>query len=320
MFLTVLVMAMALQSTSDCNSVEPDWKLDGTNCSIDPYYYKVELYREASLDCGCTGDDDHDYDLSGSSTEYIKGYRCKYGDNLTDIVYYYDCKEPEYSCNDYPYCMPDCTDTHPRYGCWMFCYECNDDYDSCTSQGSWQGPDGKLFKRLYTWTDSGTCSKGNDYTQDFKEELTITAIFDKPSDPNCYRKPEVRVSQYDSRVLVKAKNGDVCCDSGSSQTIQISCSGASHIKNVKYTQDDGQLYTVFIEKPEDVDECDMNNHSSASVKIKYIPRHNQVEYKEGLEETVEVSCDFYDGAGNSCGSGNASITFTLGCPPPPDKG
>ena len=324
----VLVLSASLFASEDCNSIEPDWKLEGTNCSIEPYYYEVEMARYDEFDCQCTGDDYHDYSRSGTSKEYITGYHCHYGDNLPDYVYYYGCKEPEYSCDWSCYLDPEsqCDDSHPRYGCWMFCLSCSPDFDSCTSEGSWQVPEGSQdgratqFRRIFSFTDSGTHNGSNDWTREYLEELTITAIFDKPSDPNCYNKPQVRIDKYDSRVVVRAKDGDRCCESGSNQTIRISCNWASHIKNVQYTQNDGQLYTVQVENASDVDCCDENHHSSPSVKVTYRPRHGIIEFRENLEETVEVSCDFYDRAGNPCGSGKASITFTLGCPPPPEKG
>ncbi len=330
LFVLLFSMSPVLQASEDCNSLTPEWKLKDTNCRIYPYYYKVKLVRDDKLDCECTGDYKHDYDKHGESTEYITGYHCFYGDGLPDYLYYYGCEEPEYSC-DYS-CLEStdpnftCNDTHPRYGCWMFCLECYEFYDTCTSDGGWrvppgsQGEEATQFNRNYNWTDSGTHDYDKDWTREYKEELTIDAIFDKPSDPNCYTKPEIHVSKYDSKVLVKAKDGDICCETNGAQTISISCSGAAHIKAVDYTKDNGQLYTVLVEHPSDVDECDMNNHSGPSVKVTYSPRDGEIDYQEGLEEEVTVSCTFYDNAGNECGSASESITFVLDCPPLPDKG
>jgi hypothetical protein len=309
----VLVFATFVQASEDCNSLRPDWKLPGTNCSIKPYYYEITVSNNHSLDCECTGDNYHDYDKSGSSTEYFTNYNCDCWEHI------YDCNEFSYSCSTCSPLFPDpnCNDTHPSYYCDLICPYCSSIFDTCSVGGSWND---KTFTQNHSWTDSGTCQHDNDWTQNYSETLTIKAIFDKPSDPNCYRKPEVKYSKYDSRVLVRAKDGDTCCEVGGSQTLHIYCGRASHIKNVSYTQNDGQLYKVYLENATDVDCCTATNHSGASVKVTYRPRHGKVEFQKDLEETVEVSCDFYDDAGNSCGSGSASITFTLACPPPPGKG
>ncbi len=309
----MVVASQALFAVEDCNSIRPDWKLPGTNCSITPYYYTISISQDEEMSCEC-GESYHNFSLTGSATQYFTSLSC---DNCACA---YACKSPSYSCDGTkPECeyMPSsgCGDTHPRYGC-ILCFYCGSSHDSCSSTGSWNN---KVFTGAFDYTDSGS-HNGDVWTYNFSKSLTATAIFDKPTDPNCYTVPQVKIDKYDSRVLVRAKDGDRCCESGSSQTIRISCSGASHIKNVQYTQNDGKLYTVYVEKASDVDYCNENNHSHGSVKVTYHPRHGKVQYKAGLEETVEVSCDFYDKAGNACGSGKATITFTLSCPPPPGKG
>jgi hypothetical protein len=313
----VLVFATFVQASEDCNSIEPDWKLPGTNCNIHPYFYKVVINENLEKTCEC-GEDYDNYSVSGSATEYFGSIGCN---PCRDCIY--TCKEPVYSCSgttsECGWMTPSpCGDTHPRFWC-VLCRDCGTSYDSCNSTGSWSD---NLFSGAFSYTDTG--SHGSyDWTENYSKSLDVTAVFDPdqvPKDPNCWNEPEVKYSKFDENVLVKAKNGDTCCEAGGSQTIRIYCSGASHIKNVSYTEDDGQLYTVHVESASDVDFCDDNNHSYPSIKVTYHPRHNKVEYQENLEETVEVSCDFYDRAGNGCGSGSVNITFTLGCPPPPGKG
>ncbi len=300
--------------SGDCDPALPYWKLGGTNCRIFPYYYTVVITSSANSNCQCN-EDYHNYNLQGSATEYWRGWGCN---PCYQCIYM--CEEPEFSCDGTssgcyaPYSEGGCKDTHPRF----YCNPCLSQYSEtdCGQTGHWNG---KVFNRTCdSTTDIG--HNGYEGTAHSHGDLTITAIFEKPSDPNCYTKPEVHTDKYDSEVLVKAKDGDICCETNGSQTIHIWCSGASHIKNVQYTEDDGQLYTVYVQYSSDVDQCDMNNHSGPSVKVTYSPRDGEIDYQEGLEEEVTVSCTFYDNAGNECGSASESIKFVLDCPPLPDKG
>jgi hypothetical protein len=321
------VFATFVQASEDCNSLRPDWKLPGTNCSIDPYYYEVTLVRDDIFDCECSGDNDHDYDRHGTSTEYITGYFCHYGDSLPDVVNYYNCKNPEYSCDYSSHDTTDpnfvCNDTHPRYGCWMFCLECSDSYDTCTSDGAWQVPEGSengeptQFKRLFSWTDSGTHDGNKDWTREYSEELTIDAIFEKPTDPNCYDKPVVRYSKYAPTVNVMAKDGDSCCVAGSPQVIDIWCTHGSHVKDVKVdTEGDTRLATYTEE--EDIPACDNSDNGrckGAHISFILSPNNNIIDWEKDSKLKITVTCDFYDSAGNACGAGKVQVNFKLTCPP-----
>jgi len=171
-------LATSLWADNDCNSLPPVWKLKDTECVISPYYYEAKIESGYSVSCSC-GEDYHNYSLSGDSTEYITGHRCVYGDNLPDIVYYYSCKEPSYSCDGSTQeCFigghDGCGDTHPRYGCFSgLCLDCDSDPD-CESSGSWSG---KTFTGSYGW-DSDFDHDGDSGTSTYSRSIKYEAIFE----------------------------------------------------------------------------------------------------------------------------------------------
>ncbi len=304
----LFLMSPVLQASEDCNSLAPVWKLDGTDCTIYPYYYRVGLSSSASSHCQCN-EDYHNYSLNGSATEYWRGLGCQ------DCDCVYTCKEPVYSCDGtsagcfVPEGEDGCGDTHPRFGCYL-CYGC--DYAGCSESGSWND---KSFHRTYSSaTDIG--HDGYSGTHNFQSNLDITAIFNVgqvPNDPNCWVKPEVRYSEYSNTVTVRAKDGGDCCSGGGMQIIRIWCVGGSHVKEVKAEQTAGNADLAEIVKV-NVTECTLTSHNS-SIEVRLIPRNGEIRYQAGKTQTITVSCQFYDSAGNGCGSGSAAVTFILDCPP-----
>ncbi len=304
LFVLLFLMSPVLQASEDCNSLMPVWKLDGTDCTIYPYYYKVGLSSSADSHCQCN-EDYHNYELEGTATEYWMGVGC----NPCQCVY--TCKEPVYSCNNYwlGFCVkPNCKDTHPRY----FCRTClNYGCDGCSESGGWED---KAFHRTYNYTtDIG--HDGYSGTYNFQEDLDITAIFNLgqvPNDPNCWIKPEVKYSEYSPTVTVKAKDGGDCCNGGAMQIIKIRCDGGSHVKEVKVEKTGNAELADVVEV--NTTECTMTSHNS-SIEVRLTPLNGKIKYQAGKTQTITVSCQFYDSAGNGCGSGSAAVTFILDCPP-----
>ncbi len=306
LFVLLFLMSPVLQASEDCNSLAPVWKLDGTDCTIYPYYYTVGLSSSASSHCQCN-EDYHNYSLNGSATEYWRALWC----HNCDCVY--TCKEPVYSCDgtsqncDFPYGYG-CGDTHPRFGCYL-CYGCG--HDGCSESGSWND---KSFHRTYNYT-SDIGHDGYSGTHNYQSNLDITAIFNigqVPNDPNCWVKPEVHYSEYSPTVTVKAKDGGDCCSGGGMQIIRIWCVGGYHVKEVKVVKTGNAKLADVVEV--NTTECTLTSHNS-SIEVRLIPLNGKIKYQPKKKQTITVSCQFYDSAGNGCGSGSAAVTFILDCPP-----
>ncbi|AQQ71438.1 hypothetical protein SMSP2_01812 [Limihaloglobus sulfuriphilus] len=317
-----------------CKDKFPDWKLEGdnfsTDCSIRPHYYTVfrDLYFSRECQNGtcdstinphhtfgltdtedtrkhysflrifakdsydsCVGNDIYDGELlSGSEMEYYWNH-CYLG----CVDFYEELPYPNYYFNLF-ICDP--IEGFSLMGGWDAEYECKlDENDDTVAIYNFKG---KVGETLGNHTIHST----------IEEEVTVTAIFDRPE--ACLPTPELSRSKYQTTVNVKSKDGS-CCPLGKTQTIILSCSEADHVRILEQPTG-GELYKVNISES-DLSQCDESGCGGNSVKVVLEPLNNMVKYEKKKTETATLSCVFYDFAGNEIKSGTASVEFVLTCPP-----